>query len=55
MIPPAETESGNVMQGFDKSVTVFFPTYNEEENIERAVNQAAEVLEAFCRDFEIII
>lgn len=43
------------MQGFDQSVSVFFPTYNEEENIERAVNQAAEVLGEFCGDFEIII
>jgi glycosyltransferase involved in cell wall biosynthesis len=43
------------MQGFDQSVSVFFPTYNEEEDIERAVNQAAEVLGAFCSDFEIII
>ncbi len=44
-----------MMQGFDKSVSVFFPTYNEEGNIERAVHQATEVLGAFCHDFEIII
>jgi glycosyltransferase involved in cell wall biosynthesis len=43
------------MRDFDKSISVFFPTYNEEENIERAVNQARDVLEGFCDDFEIII
>jgi len=43
------------MHNFDKSISVFFPTYNEEENIERAVNQATEVLGGFCDDFEIII
>ena len=43
------------MRDFDKSISVFFPTYNEEENIERAVNQARDVLEGVCDDFEIII
>jgi glycosyltransferase involved in cell wall biosynthesis len=42
-------------EGFGRSLSVFLPTYNERENIERAVGQAREVLEGFCRDFEIII
>jgi glycosyltransferase involved in cell wall biosynthesis len=38
-----------------KSLSVFFPAYNEEENIERAVAEAAEALEPLQIKYEIII
>ena len=37
------------------SISVFFPCYNEEENIERVVRQSIEVLDSFSSDYEIII
>ena len=37
------------------SVSVFFPCYNEQDNITRVVEQALTVLERFGIDFEIII
>lgn len=37
------------------SISVFFPCFNERENIESLVREAAEVLETVSRDFEIII
>ena len=39
---------------FDLSLTVFFPCYNEEGNVERVVRRAAEVLPALVREWEII-
>jgi glycosyltransferase involved in cell wall biosynthesis len=44
-----------VRKDVEQSISVFFPTYNEEGNIERAVNQATDVLDNVCDDFEIII
>lgn len=38
-----------------ESVTVFFPMYNEEENIHSAVASAAEILETLTDDYEILI
>ena len=38
-----------------KELTVFFPFYNEEENIERLVNHAVEVLERLGLDYEIFL
>ena len=38
-----------------KSLSVFFPCYNEEENVPRTVEQALEVLNKLNLDFEIII
>jgi len=37
------------------SLSVFFPCHNEQENIERVVRQAQEVLPTICADYEIII
>jgi glycosyltransferase involved in cell wall biosynthesis len=37
------------------SISVFFPCYNEQENVARVVNRAREVLEAMGADYEIII
>jgi glycosyltransferase involved in cell wall biosynthesis len=37
------------------SVTVFFPMYNEENNIKQAVDTAREVLDEITDDYEIII
>ena len=38
-----------------ESITVFFPMYNEEENIHAAVASAAEILETLTDDYEILI
>ncbi|KPK76010.1 MAG: cell wall biosynthesis glycosyltransferase [Phycisphaerae bacterium SM23_30] len=38
-----------------KELTVFFPFYNEQENIERLVKQAVEVLRRLSLDYEIIL
>jgi glycosyltransferase involved in cell wall biosynthesis len=38
-----------------ESITVFFPMYNEEENIHAAVASAAEILESLTDDYEILI
>lgn len=38
-----------------ESVTVFFPMYNEEENVQAAVASAEEILESLTDDFEILI
>lgn len=41
--------------GFDVSLSVFFPCYNEAGNVERVVRRAVELLDKFVRDWEIII
>jgi glycosyltransferase involved in cell wall biosynthesis len=38
-----------------ESITVFFPMYNEEDNIHAAVASAAEILESLTDDYEILI
>ena len=38
-----------------KSLTVFFPAYNEEENVERVTEAALRVVSRITDDFEIII
>jgi glycosyltransferase involved in cell wall biosynthesis len=40
---------------FDVSLSVFFPCFNEEGNVERVVKRAAEVLDGFVREWEIIV
>ena len=37
------------------SLSVFFPCYNEQDNVERTTNQAVEVLEKLGIDYEVII
>ncbi|HEX4744963.1 MAG TPA: glycosyltransferase family 2 protein, partial [Candidatus Limnocylindria bacterium] len=37
------------------ALSVFFPAYNEEENIEAVVREAQEALPRFADDFEIIV
>ena len=37
------------------SISVFFPCYNEQDNVERTTQQAVEVFEGLEADFEIII
>jgi glycosyltransferase involved in cell wall biosynthesis len=37
------------------SLSVFFPCYNEQENVERVTRRACEVLEGMVKDWEIII
>jgi dolichol-phosphate mannosyltransferase len=36
-------------------LSVFFPAYNEESNIEKTVTQAAEILPSIAKTWEIII
>jgi glycosyltransferase involved in cell wall biosynthesis len=38
-----------------QSVSVVFPAYNEEKNLEKAIEQASRCLEGLARDWEIII
>ncbi|MHC4441069.1 MAG: glycosyltransferase family 2 protein [Planctomycetota bacterium] len=40
---------------YDLSLSVFFPCYNEEANVERATLAALETCRSITRDFEIII
>ncbi len=50
------TESGdNSASKFDIALSVFFPCYNEEDNVEPLVRKAAEVLSRTVREWEIII
>ena len=37
------------------SISVFFPCYNEQENVGRTVEKALEVMQQFDADFEVII
>ena len=37
------------------SISVFFPCYNEQDNVTRVVEQAVDVLEKLMADFEVII
>jgi len=37
------------------SISVFFPCYNEEENVARTVGQALDVLEKLNADYEVIV
>jgi len=37
------------------SISVFFPCYNEEQNVEQTTRQALQVLEALRADYEVII
>lgn len=43
------------MEKFDKDISVIFPAYNEEENIEICVIIARAILKELVRNFEIII
>ena len=38
-----------------ESITVFFPLYNEEDNLHAAVGSAAEILETLTDDYEILL
>ena len=38
-----------------KEISVFFPFYNEEENIERIALKAVEILERYGLDYEIVL
>ena len=50
------TESQNRTElKFDVSLSVFFPCYNEEGNVERVARRAAEVLAGLVREWEIIL
>jgi glycosyltransferase involved in cell wall biosynthesis len=40
---------------FDLSLSVFFPCYNEEGNVERVARRAAEVLGPLVREWEVIL
>ena len=42
-------------EGKPPSITVFFPCYNEQENVAKVAQEALEVLEGLHADYEIII
>ncbi len=42
-------------EGNPPSITVFFPCYNEQENVTKVAQQAVEVLEGLQADYEVII
>ncbi|MCX5644500.1 MAG: glycosyltransferase family 2 protein [Phycisphaerae bacterium] len=44
-----------VPQERSDSITVFFPCYNEQDNVAKVANQAIEVLAGLSADYEIII
>ena len=44
-----------VAQERSVSITVFFPCYNEQDNVAKVANRAIEVLEGLRADYEIII
>ena len=46
---------GNTSSRGPVSISVFFPCYNEQDNVARVVRRAREVLEGIKADFEIII
>ena len=46
-------ESGKAMKRY--SITIFFPCYNEEHNVERVTREALDVAGRVSDDFEIII
>jgi len=48
---PVETGS----RAGDGSISVFFPCYNEESNVEESVRKAVEFLDGVSKDFEVIV
>ena len=50
--PPLKSEFA---KGADRSVSVFFPCFNEQDTIEPLTAKAVEVLSRLCDDYEIII
>ena len=38
-----------------ESLTVFFPVYNEEENIPLLIESASKIIPQFAKDYELII
>lgn len=52
-LPPSRRDNSADMA--DLSLTVFFPCYNEEANVERTTLEALKAVRAFSSDFEIII
>jgi glycosyltransferase involved in cell wall biosynthesis len=50
---PADQVDPNCKEAI--SISVFFPCYNEQENVARTVEQVLNVLEKFNADFEVII
>ena len=50
-----ELRTTNYERRTTNSISVFFPCYNEQDNVTRTVEQALAVLEKACADFEVII
>ena len=48
-------QQGSTMYNQKIGISVVFPSFNEEENIERAVRATTDVLELIVSDYEIII
>jgi len=54
MVEPNKPQ-GSQAGGKPPSLTVFFPCFNEEDNVARVVEQALQVLEGLHADYEIIV
>ena len=54
MAETAEVAARGPNAGRPVSISVFFPCYNEQENVSRVVEQAIEVLERLDADYEVI-
>jgi len=52
---PNQPSTENTGENKPVSISVFFPCYNEQDNVERVTKNAIEVLEGINADFEIII
>jgi glycosyltransferase involved in cell wall biosynthesis len=50
---PGKVDCSNHLQAV--SITVFFPCYNEQDNVENTVSKAVDTLEKINADYEIII
>jgi len=48
-------DSDNSEQKLSFSISVFFPCFNEQDNVKKVTNQALEVLEKIGADYEVII
>jgi glycosyltransferase involved in cell wall biosynthesis len=54
-VSETDFSKGNASSRGPVSINVFFPCYNEQDNVARVVRRAREVLEGIKADFEIII
>lgn len=52
---PRMTDEGRVDRGRVRSLSCFFPAFNEEENIAAVLDEALTILPRFAEEFEVIV